>query len=324
MTESRARFLLGIGIPAAALAVTIVPYVLFQSDLPDRVATHFDGSGTPDGSMTPISFLLFSLAMVLAGVACCLWLARSTRLLPASAAPIVGFLGGFFAGLGSGIALVTFVSQRGLSTWQDAANVWTLIAVPLLLSVTLGAVAARAATALPAAQVVIDPESSPVMDLAPGQTAVWAETLHSALLAHLGAGVMAVGVVVALLSEWTLVFPVVIIGVLMLSLATLRVKADRQGLHVRYGMLPWPRTNLEVGEMATASVIDVRPMEWGGWGYRGSLTLMKQAAVVHRAGPGIRLDLKNGKVFVVTVDNPETPVALLNGEIARLANGVAA
>lgn len=44
---------------------------------------------------------------------------------------------------------------------------------------------------------------------------------------------------------------------------------------------------------------------------------MKQAAVVLRAGPCIRLDLRNGKVFVVTIDNPETAVALLNTEVAR-------
>ena len=64
--------------------------------------------------------------------------------------------------------------------------------------------------------------------------------------------------------------------------------------------------------------IDVRPTEWGGWGYRGSPTLMKRAAVVLRAGPGIRLDLHDGKVFVVTIDNPEIPARLLNTEASRL------
>jgi hypothetical protein len=45
---------------------------------------------------------------------------------------------------------------------------------------------------------------------------------------------------------------------------------------------------------------------------------MRQAAVVLRAGPGIRVDLSDGRVSVVTVDNPETGVAILNAEIARL------
>ena len=86
---------------------------------------------------------------------------------------------------------------------------------------------------------------------------------------------------------------------------------------MKYGILPWPKTSVGVDRISEASVIDVKPSQWGGWGYRGSLKLMKRAAVVHRAGPGIRLDLNDGKVFVVTVDNPETPVALLNAEVSR-------
>jgi hypothetical protein len=58
-------------------------------------------------------------------------------------------------------------------------------------------------------------------------------------------------------------------------------------------------------------------MQWGGWGYRGSLKLMKQAAVVLRAGPGLRLDMTGGRVFVVTIDDPGTAAALLNTEAGR-------
>jgi len=234
-------------------------------------------------------------------------------------APIAGFLGGFFAGLGAGIAFVTFLSQRGIDSWDEATAVWALILLPLVLSIATGSLAANAASKIPASPTIHHPGSQPTMELAAGQHAVWAETLHSALLFRLGAGAMIVGVVVAIGTFWWLLIPSLVTGVAALSLATLQVRADGKGLHVKYGLLPWPRTNVEVADMETVSVIDVRPMEWGGWGYRGSLKLMKQAAVVHRAGPGIRLDLNNGKVFVVTVNNPETPVALLNAEIARLS-----
>ena len=44
---------------------------------------------------------------------------------------------------------------------------------------------------------------------------------------------------------------------------------------------------------------------------------MKRAAVVLRAGPGLRLDLKDGKIFAITIDNPETPAQLLNTETSR-------
>lgn len=319
MNETRARFVLGIGLPVAMVALTVVPYLAVRSDLSSRLATNFNGSGVPNGSMTHAAFLLFTLAMVVGGGAVCVWLARATKPLPASMAPLAGFLGGFFAGLGSGIAAVTFIQQRGLDNWTEASGVWILVIVPFLLSTLTGAVAARAAAALPAASYSPGPDAQPKMELAVGQHAVWAETVHSTWLARLGAASLVFGVIVALAASWWLVLPAMAVGLAILSLATLRVRADRSGLHVKYGVLPWPRTNVAVDDMESASVIDVRPMEWGGWGYRGSLKLMKQAAVVHRAGPGIRLDLHGGKVFVVTVDGPAAAVALLNAEIARTA-----
>jgi hypothetical protein len=43
---------------------------------------------------------------------------------------------------------------------------------------------------------------------------------------------------------------------------------------------------------------------------------MRRAAwVVHR-GPGLKLDLRDGKVFVVTVDGAEEVAAVVNGLIA--------
>ena len=317
MKESQARFWLGIGIPGAGIAAIVLSYLATRAALPDRLATHFDTSGTADGSMTPTAFLLFTLVMAGAGAIALVVLARSQRALPAQLAPFVGFLGGFFVGLGAAIAVVTFVGQRGLDSWQEADGVGLLIGLPLLTSLLLGAAAARAALGLPVAEVVVDVAAQPVMDLPVGQNAVWAETMHSNLLARLGLLITVVGVLVAIGTFWWLVIPCLLSGLLVLSLATLQVRADRAGLHVKYGLVPWPCTTVAVDRIDSASVIDVRPMEWGGWGYRGSLKLMKQAAVVHRAGPGIRLDLKDGKVFVVTVDDPITPVALLNAEVAR-------
>ena len=41
------------------------------------------------------------------------------------------------------------------------------------------------------------------------------------------------------------------------------------------------------------------------------------AAVVLRADASLRLDLHDRKVFVVTIDNPDTPARLLNAEASR-------
>lgn len=317
MNTSRARFVLGVGIPAASLAVALVPYLALRSTLPDRLATHFDASGVPDGSMAAGSFLAVMLVMIGAGVGVCVWLARRAEPLPASVASLAGFLGGFFAGLGAGIVVATVLQQRDLESWTEADGVWVLVVVPLVLSAIAGALSARAASALPHKPHVVRPGTTPTMDLAAGQHAVWTQTLHSPWLARLGVASIALGVLVALGTARWIIVPTVVVGVITLSLATLRVRADKRGLHISYGLLPWPRTHIDVRSIELASVIDVRPMEWGGWGYRGSLKLMKQAAVVHRAGPGIRLDLSDGKVFVVTVDDPATAAGLLNAEVAR-------
>ncbi len=317
MTETNARRLLGIAFPVMTLAVIVIPYLLARSELPDRVATHFDVSGTPDGSMTAGWLIVLTVALAGLGLAGCVWLALQRDPLPEQLAPTVGFLGGFFAGLFSGISLVTFTSQRGNETWSDASSVWAVIVVPIVLGIAAGALAAWLATKLPRREFTHAASQQPTMQLAEGEHAVWTETLHSKLLMRLGVITMVAGVLIAVATLWWLLVPTVLSGVVTVSLATLRVRADRYGLHVRYGLLPWPRTTIEIGDITQATVIDVRPMEWGGWGYRGSLKLMKRAAVVHRAGPGLRLDLRNDKIFVVTVDGPEQPVALLNAEVAR-------
>ena len=97
-----------------------------------------------------------------------------------------------------------------------------------------------------------------------------------------------------------------------------RCRACAEPLTVRHGFLGRPRTRVPIHRIATARAIEIRPTEWGGWGYRGNLTLMNRAAVVLRAGPGLRLDLHNGKIFAITIDNPETPAQLLNTETSRL------
>jgi hypothetical protein len=313
MNHIRTRATLAIGLPVLSLALAVAAFFVTRGDLPERLATHFDGSGAPDDSMTLAAFT--ATTTVLGGIGVLLLVAVALWRTPLSgmANSTLGFLGGFLAGLGSGIYAATLISQRGNAGWEDASSVWAVVASSVLLALIFGVIGVRLAALLPMTQPSIDPAvDQPRMDLQPGQRAVWSERLHSRVLSSVGIATVCIGIVVGLATQWWVVIPCLLGGLALLSLAILNVRADDSGLHVRYGVLPWPSTDIGVERIETASVIDVRPMQWGGWGYRGSLKLMKQAAVVHRAGPGIRLDLTDGKVFVVTVDNPENAVALLN------------
>ena len=94
--------------------------------------------------------------------------------------------------------------------------------------------------------------------------------------------------------------------------------ACAEPLTVRHDFLGRPRTRVPIHRIATARAIEIRPSDWGGWGYRGNFTLMNRAAVVLRAGSGLRLDVYDGKIFAIAIDTPETPAQLLNAEACRL------
>ena len=72
-----------------------------------------------------------------------------------------------------------------------------------------------------------------------------------------------------------------------------------------------------IGRARAASAEDLVPMEWGGWGYRGSLRLAQRAAWVLRGGEALILDLEGDRRFAVTVDDAPEAASVVNGLLAR-------
>ena len=108
-------------------------------------------------------------------------------------------------------------------------------------------------------------------------------------------------------------FVVVPIGVLIgLCFLSAHLWIDTDGVHARMGRIGWPNVDIPLNEIESAEVSDIRPMSWGGWGYRGNLKMFKRAAIIMRSGPGVRLQLTEGRVFVMTVDHPEQAVEALH------------
>lgn len=317
ISERTARLLLGAVLPIIIAAAGLLPMLLI-SDLPERFASHFDGAGRPDGSMSLGELAAATGVMMAIGFAMMIGVALYRKPLPWLIGPTAAGIGAFVAAQGAAIATTTVVEQRDLVDWQDAELSGSTLAIVLGAALLALIVAVRIAATLPVGDGSGSVGEQPTMTLADGERTVWTTTHTSPLMYALGLGLLATLVAVAVVGvPWIVLVVLLVASIAVLALASVRVRADRNGLHVNYGLLPWPVTHLGLDEIASASVIDVKPMEWGGWGYRGSLRFMTRAAVVHRAGPGLRVDLHNGKVFAVTVDNPEPGAALLNAEAAR-------
>ncbi len=302
--------------PALALvAVGPLPLLVWADRLPDPLASHWSGSGGPDGSMSVRALLIMTVAVIAVAVASTGWVALSRRRRDPFVYPFVVFLVLVVAGIICAAAASMVAVNLDNASWHDAGPLpgWHLLLV-VAGPLALAAAGARALPPMPPDPHPAGPASRP---LAPGERAVWVGSLTNRWLLVPSAGLCVLGLV------WLVVGPGRWIGLTFLPvglatsvLATVRVTVDHRGLQVAYGPLHWPRTRIGADQIESADVIDVHPTQWGGWGYRGSIRLMKRAAVVLRRGPGLHLRLRDGSEFAVTVDHPEPGADLLNRILA--------
>lgn len=96
-----------------------------------------------------------------------------------------------------------------------------------------------------------------------------------------------------------------------------RVKVDARALTIHYGHLGWVRQRVALGRIESARGSRLEPVEHGGFGYRGSLRFSGRAALVVRAGPGLRLELDGGKSLTISVDDAERGAQIINSLVAR-------
>lgn len=94
-----------------------------------------------------------------------------------------------------------------------------------------------------------------------------------------------------------------------------QVHAGPSGLRVR-GRLGWWRFSVPAGDIAEAGVVDIDPMsDFGGWGMRvapGVGVVRRRFGLVTRAGEALEVIRRDGRAFVITVDDARTAAAVLN------------
>lgn len=79
---------------------------------------------------------------------------------------------------------------------------------------------------------------------------------------------------------------------------------EGRALEVLYGPGGLVRQTFEHGELEEAYAREFSFAQMGGWGYRGSLRLLRQAALVTRRGEALELILRGKRRFIVTVNEP--------------------
>lgn len=144
--------------------------------------------------------------------------------------------------------------------------------------------------------------------------ASWTGTCRSSGLAVMGLGaglvVAAAGVVVVVAAGLPVIGAILLVLAAVVAIAAwwtarLRVEVTNAAFVVAWGPFARPRKRIAWDSVAAVSALQVEPRQWGGWGYRWVPWAHASAAVVRR-GPGIRLDLENGRTFVVTVEDAVT------------------
>ena len=146
------------------------------------------------------------------------------------------------------------------------------------------------------------------------------------LLAAGGAACVALGIELAVDPDYAsglapLVMSVVgciTVGLLVIfgtiAFTHVRVRVDHDAVEVRCGHMGVPRRRIPLDQVSGAHFAPlVSPRRWGGWGYRWRPE--QGTAVVVRRGPGLVVDLGNGRHFTVTVDDAEGAVKAIRASL---------
>ncbi len=297
---------------ASALAAVLLG-VLAKPSMPDSVATHFGFDGVAN-SWVPVNvfwWIVMTCSVTAAGLA----FFSAWRLSTKASRSMWLWLWTFFAALPTGIAVWTVVTQSGLTSTQDAHGP-SVVAITLIVGVPLvvaALVAARSGGVLPDPH----PGAGAGLGLGPHEIASWSHEVRVWWPWLLVVAALAGAAVAGVLGYWVPAALLVCLSFVGITTSGLRVSVDARGLITSWGPLGWPQLHVPLSELASARAELIRPRDWGGWGYRGSLRMFGKAASVLRGGDGIVVQRTDGSVYAVTIDDAHTGAALLNDLIAR-------
>ena len=280
-------------LPAFVVLATFVPLIAFRSRCPDPIAVHWGFSGPPNGEMSFLLYLvLLAAGMLLAWFAL---VAGSRRSMPSAPLAATTY---FILGLVAAVNAQIVIANLDAVTWEaaEAMSVWLVVGVVAagLVAALVGWLATGGSDGVPVDQ-----------PMAPGATplASWAGSASNGWLAVLAV----TPVVFAVFLEPIWLVLMIAIAVVLVTFSSVRVAAEPDGVTIDIGPFGWPRHHIPIDEIAGAEAFEIKPMAYGGWGYRVRSGVR---AYVIRSGPAIRIARMTGPDTLVTVD--DAPIGALS------------
>ncbi|MEC3976504.1 hypothetical protein [Amycolatopsis sp. H20-H5] len=302
-----------LGLPTAALAVTIGFRQAWSGRLPDPVATHWSGGPPNDSSAlgtTVTVFLVIAAVVTLGSAALAVNSLRQGEPLPRSAVGLSTAL----STVPSAVLLSVLQANLDAPTWQQATSGW-IVVLYLGGTALLGALGGFAG-GLRAPHADGPGNAAPSIGLEAGQRAFWSGHAVNSMLLRLFPAtlVVAVGIsaVVGSSARWPFLTLLVVI-VALASTMTVKVRAtvDSSGVTVRMGVLGWPNRHLELDDITEAKAAKLSALGDGGLGIRVNPLSGKTAYKV-RGGPALVIGLVGGRSVLISVDHPEPGAGLIN------------
>lgn len=288
-------------VPAVLLVLIVLPFLLFWSSLPDPMAIHWGVGGDPDGYAPPV-LLVLGLAAVYVAVSISVH-----RVVAETPDETPSFVAGLFAvgGLLAAVSWMSVLANRDVGSWQRADPVeWFEILGVLALTLIAGAIGWFSAGGN-AARAERVPGETPTIDVADPANAVWSGRGIGKVTTAIGVAFILIG-----LFTWGAAgMGLVVVGIVALVFALVRVTIAQSGVVVSLGWWGFPRWKVPLESVTRAEVEVVRPMAYGGWGYRARPGVR---AIVVRGGAGLRLVRSDGADLVYTVEDAETAAGLVN------------
>ena len=289
--------------------VVIISWWAWRDRLPAELASHWSGSGAADDAMAAGALLALNLAMTgvpaVAGVAISFWPGISAR------ARRGAF---FFLGVFGGMGAATWLLSAGLTIqvgdpYEVVLGPWFIVS---LVSAGYGLIP-FSISPKPRLEAT-DVERR--FEFAPSETGAWSQTITGTVFVWATIGLIVLGsviygpaVVAGRITDGLFGMITMAVAILLTaSFIRLRVTADWRGLRVVSALFRIPLKRIRLDTIDVIEAAELRPAEWGGWGYR---IMPGRSALILRKGPGLIVTTTNKKQFAITLNDPETPAALL-------------